>query len=234
MRSIAILLLFGALPIALGVWYSWMTGWRSGGGPPANLVSESGLYKLIMVSTKPTSAPFKDWVTAEVLPAIRKTGGYMLKGADRQAIQEGTTATIPLPGDIRVVPVDGRPWFVAADACRVLEMDTSRGVYQHLRNIPEGERKTQKLNLGIRGNPNVTLLSKKGLVRLIMRSDKPIAAPFQDWAIDVVVEVLETGKREERPGEEIPMPGDYNAALRPHRRRLPVRDLQGSHRDHRR
>jgi prophage antirepressor-like protein len=43
-------------------------------GPTA--VSESGLYKLVMRADSETARPFQDWVTREVLPAIRKTGGY--------------------------------------------------------------------------------------------------------------------------------------------------------------
>lgn len=39
-------------------------------------VNESGLYSLILGSRKPEAKPFKRWVTGEVLPAIRKTGGY--------------------------------------------------------------------------------------------------------------------------------------------------------------
>ena len=41
-----------------------------------NLVSESGLYDLIMQSRKPEAKAFKRWVTHEVLPSIRKTGSY--------------------------------------------------------------------------------------------------------------------------------------------------------------
>ncbi len=41
------------------------------------LISESGLYKLIMRSDKPLAKPFQDWVTKEVLPSIRKNGGYV-------------------------------------------------------------------------------------------------------------------------------------------------------------
>jgi prophage antirepressor-like protein len=38
------------------------------------LLSESGLYKIIMRSDKPTARPFQDWVTKEVLPVIKKVG----------------------------------------------------------------------------------------------------------------------------------------------------------------
>ena len=42
------------------------------------IINESGLYSLILSSKLPTAKKFKRWVTAEVLPAIRKTGKYEL------------------------------------------------------------------------------------------------------------------------------------------------------------
>lgn len=42
------------------------------------IISESGLYSLILGSKLPTAKQFKHWVTAEVLPSIRKTGSYNL------------------------------------------------------------------------------------------------------------------------------------------------------------
>lgn len=41
------------------------------------VISESGLYSLILSSKLPTAKKFKHWVTSEVLPAIRKHGAYM-------------------------------------------------------------------------------------------------------------------------------------------------------------
>lgn len=40
-------------------------------------VSESGLYIVILRSDKPQAKPFRKWVTTEVLPTIRRTGGYV-------------------------------------------------------------------------------------------------------------------------------------------------------------
>lgn len=47
--------------------------------PPRGLliIPESDLYRLIMRSRMPDAETFKDWVTEEVLPRIRKTGGYL-------------------------------------------------------------------------------------------------------------------------------------------------------------
>lgn len=47
------------------------------GTPTKTIVSESGLYSLIIASRKPESHEFKRWVTHEVLPSIRKHGAYM-------------------------------------------------------------------------------------------------------------------------------------------------------------
>ena len=41
------------------------------------IINESGLYSLILSSKLPTAKQFKRWVTSEVLPSIRKTGGYI-------------------------------------------------------------------------------------------------------------------------------------------------------------
>jgi anti-repressor protein len=48
----------------------------SEGGPERNIINEPGLYSLIIRSNKPEAKKFKRWITHEVLPSIRKTGGY--------------------------------------------------------------------------------------------------------------------------------------------------------------
>jgi prophage antirepressor-like protein len=48
------------------------------GNPNTSIISESGLYSLTLSSRKPQAKDFKRWVTREVLPSIRKTGGYSL------------------------------------------------------------------------------------------------------------------------------------------------------------
>ncbi|MFT8795172.1 MAG: phage antirepressor [Acetobacter orientalis] len=48
-----------------------------GGRQTLTIINESGLYALILTSRKAAAKRFRKWVTGEVLPAIRKTGGYM-------------------------------------------------------------------------------------------------------------------------------------------------------------
>ena len=47
-----------------------------------SVVSEPGLYSLILRSRKPEAKAFKRWVTHEVIPSIRKTGGYLATKPD--------------------------------------------------------------------------------------------------------------------------------------------------------
>lgn len=49
-----------------------------GGTQQVIAVNESGLYHVILRSDKPEAAPFRKWVTSEVLPTLRKTGSYMM------------------------------------------------------------------------------------------------------------------------------------------------------------
>ena len=59
-----------------------------GGRQEMSTVSESGLYSLIFRSRKPEAKRFRTWVTGEVLPTIRKTGGYAVPGGEVPPLPE--------------------------------------------------------------------------------------------------------------------------------------------------
>ena len=65
-----------------------------GGVQEMNVVNESGLYNLIFTSRKPQAKVFRRWVTDEVLPSIRKTGGYRSAQGQTGAVQ----VMLPQPG----------------------------------------------------------------------------------------------------------------------------------------
>lgn len=50
----------------------------SGQGRDVYIINESGLYSLVLSSKLPSAKRFKRWITSEVLPALRRQGGYML------------------------------------------------------------------------------------------------------------------------------------------------------------
>ena len=65
------------------------------GDQEMNVINESGLYHLVLVSRKPEAKKFRKWVTAEVLPSIRKTGAYVAPAARDDdcasgALEDGT------------------------------------------------------------------------------------------------------------------------------------------------
>lgn len=51
------------------------------------IINESGLYSLILSSKLPTAKAFRRWITSEVIPSIRKNGGY-IHGQDRMTDAE--------------------------------------------------------------------------------------------------------------------------------------------------
>ena len=59
-----------------------------GGEQSLTIINESGLYSLILTSRKPEAKRFKKWVTSEVLPSIRKTGGYQIASVEPQSQAE--------------------------------------------------------------------------------------------------------------------------------------------------
>lgn len=91
------------------------------------IINESGLYSLILTSRKPEAKKFKKWVTAEVLPSIRKTGRYVATPAPvpAGAIEQLTAAD--MNNLSRVV------WFVANRFS--MEQAAAQGVWHHLRKV---------------------------------------------------------------------------------------------------
>ena len=63
-------------------------------GRPQNpvFINESGVYALIFGSKLPDAKSFKHWVTSEVLPTIRKTGGYVQQGREIEFMKNPNSA----------------------------------------------------------------------------------------------------------------------------------------------
>ena len=58
-----------------------------GGKQRMAIINEPGLYSLVLSSRKPEAKAFKRWITHEVIPAIRKYGGYMTKSLLEQMLE---------------------------------------------------------------------------------------------------------------------------------------------------
>lgn len=59
----------------------------AGGAQTTKIIPERDLYRLIMRSKMPAAQAFEEWVVAEVLPSVRKTGGYRLPSNYSEALR---------------------------------------------------------------------------------------------------------------------------------------------------
>lgn len=95
--------------------------------------------------------------------------------------------------ELRVVELEGNPWFVAKDVCEALGLKAtpSNGSYQnHYRKLDVSERQETRMATSNGRSTRSVIISESGLYKLIMRSDKPQAKPFQDWVTKVVLPAI--------------------------------------------
>ena len=119
-----------------------------------------------------------------------------------------TRSAFPVTGQpIRVVMIDGEPWFATLDVCRILGRQNATDAVRVLQNgesrvldmrsvwlvsnEPYDERPAR--NGYARGNQTLNLISESGLYTLIMRSRKPSAKPFQQWVTSELLPSLRRG-----------------------------------------
>lgn len=93
------------------------------GGKAPLIVSEAGLYSLILKSRKPEAKAFKRWITHEVIPAIRKTGGYHIPQSPEEQMAQGLLAAQKLLAEKDKRIEEMRPKEIFADAVSVSKTD---------------------------------------------------------------------------------------------------------------
>ena len=87
--------------------------------------------------------------------------------------------------EVRTIELDGEPWWVLSDVCKVLELSTPAKIAARLEDDEKGMNQIHTPG----GTQNVTIINESGLYSVILRSDKPQAKPFRKW---VTGEVLPT------------------------------------------
>lgn len=92
-------------------------------GKPVNGVNEPGLYSLVLGSRKPEAKAFKRWITHEVIPAIRKTGGYHIPQSPEEQMAQGLLAAQKLLAEKDKRIEEMRPKEIFADAVSVSKTD---------------------------------------------------------------------------------------------------------------
>jgi prophage antirepressor-like protein len=187
-----------------------------GGRQQVNIISESGLYTLIVRSNKPQAKPFRKWVTAEVLPAIRKTGAYTLPSAapaaDSAAALNRFRVFTFYGKELTVyIGQDGAPWFRAADIARVLG-------YRNL-NIATFKlcdpRGRQRLRCTCRNGAAGTMvfIDEANLFRLLLRTSKGNTDALQRFFAETVLPEVRAAWSHRAAGPAVlPTPDDRVAA----------------------
>lgn len=93
-------------------------------------------------------------------------------------------------GKLRVVVVNGEPWFVAADVCRVLDIGNTA---MALSRLDEDEKGVSLIDT-LGGKQDMSVVSEPGLYSLALGSRKPEAKPFKRWVThDVIPSIRQTG-----------------------------------------
>jgi prophage antirepressor-like protein len=140
-----------------------------------NVVSESGLYNLIFRSRKPEARRFKKWVTSEVLPQIRKSGGYggqkeledMKTRLMRLELNEDTYAAL-LTNALRTVRrFENRSLLTKEDKREILTLYVQKYPVSAIQKI------TKKSRTRI-----------KNFINEILRDDEEADALFKEWGQD--------------------------------------------------
>lgn len=137
--------------------------------------NESGLYHLIFQSRKPEAKKFRKWVTAEVLPSIRKTGRYETMKS-RMAGGFLDLRDVPYEsfkfkgGEVRMVENEGVKWYSINDVFRCIGSRTEST--QSVRRLSAKCNITQKILLFGMTNPGwfTTLLG----VQLLLSASKKV------------------------------------------------------------
>lgn len=91
---------------------------------------------------------------------------------------------------VRTVDVDGEAWFVLKDVCAVLGISNNRMAADRLDDDEKGVSLIDTLG----GKQEMVIVNESGLYHVILRSDKPEAAPFRRWVTnDVLPAIRKTG-----------------------------------------
>lgn len=106
-----------------------------GGNQKTTIINESGLYTAIFHSRRSDAKKFKRHVTSEILPSIRKHGGY-IQGQEELTDEEFLAKAL-LMAHSKLEDEEGESWFVAKDVCEVLDLMDFK---TSLRSLDEDEK----------------------------------------------------------------------------------------------
>ena len=138
------------------------------------LLTEDGLFRIIITSRGRNITAFQDWLRDKALPSIKAqlSINQNIMGFSKEEF-----------GEVRTL-VDGEKiWFNLNDICRALDLRNPRKV---MTDLPKGVTNSYPL-LTDGGIQNMTFVNESGLYRTIFKSRKEKALEFQDWVCSEVI-----------------------------------------------
>lgn len=112
--------------------------------------------------------------------------------------------------EVRTVTIDGEPWFVLADLCRVLGLSNASTYAARLASIGEVTR-MYPIPDAMGREQQSTIVNEPGMYEVVIRSDKPEAVTFRRWiTTEVIPSIRRHGSYEITPR----LPQSYAEALR--------------------
>ena len=192
------------------------TNYTPGGKQEMSMISEAGLYSLILRSRKPEAKAFKRWVTHDILPSIRKTGGYSAPSSPAKAeisVQSEMECALLI---LKAAGITGNQLAIAAD--NYYRKRTGISVIE-ASGVELVAPKQQQLltptqlgkELGLSGRKVNLMLAGLGLQRRI----GDVWEPTEDGKARGAV-LMDTGKRhgDGAPVRQLKWPSDVVNALR--------------------
>ena len=192
------------------------TNYTPGGKQEMSMISEAGLYSLILRSRKPEAKAFKRWVTHDILPSIRKTGSYSAPSAPAKAeisVQSEVECALLI---LKAAGITGNQLAIAAD--NYYRKRTGLSVIE-ASGVELVAPKQQQLltptqlgkELGLSGRKVNLMLAGLGLQRRI----GDVWEPTEDGKARGAV-LMDTGKRhgDGAPVRQLKWPSDVVNALR--------------------
>lgn len=135
------------------------------GNPNRAIVSEGGLYRLVMRSNALNAEPFQDWVTDEVLPALRKTGRYEVAALDEIEVARRYLAALEskkeLERRVEELEPSAAAWDTLADTGADYSARDAAYILNRDPNISTGQNRLMDLLrawglIGLDGRPYAT------------------------------------------------------------------------------
>ena len=147
----------------------------------------------------PRAMRFRDWIRGQIMPEGAEPS------AEDTTAEPGSESGLPdtydpsaeltnpvlkftneMFGEIRVMEIDGEPWFVAVDVCRALEIGNPS---QALTRLDNDEKKTTLISneSAATGKSQMAFVNEPGLYTLVLGSRKPEAKTFKRWIAHEVI-----------------------------------------------